>query len=215
MRSKIASAYGSGESSGNGKRLMSDPHALRARRHARRRAARRPRRSPSRDRARSRRARERRADTPAASRPGARAAARPPAAARPRTRAPARQRLLGLADEEGVDERRQRLGVRRRRPARTGPADRVARSAARSGKPRQIEHVQHVGVVSSYCSEKCRSRRTPQRTCRLQRHERQPARAQLGLAVEPGREGRSQAMPGCLFRRPYRILVPRWDIPIS
>ena len=65
----------------------------------------------------------------------------------------------------------------------------VAAIGAAQRDARQVQQRSSTFVyVSSYCSEKPTTSNVGQRRRRLERQERQPARAQLGLAVEPGRE---------------------------
>ncbi len=149
MRSKTASAYGTGESSGNGKRLMSrDQRAATARRHARieRRADHQRARCAASivgrvERGHVERTARGQADQALAARHAARAAAPPPSAAATGSTSSASPM------KNGVDERRQRLGVRGRRAAGRAPAGRVVAAVGRAQRDAaEVEQRQHVGV---------------------------------------------------------------------
>ena len=119
----------------------------------------------------------------------ARAATRPRARSAAASRTSAGSASSRLADEEGVDERRQRLRVRRGRAAGDDQRRRRRRGPrCAAGCPRRSSTLSTFVYVSSYCSEKPTHVELGQRRRRLERQDRQPARAQLGLAVEPGRE---------------------------
>ncbi len=100
-----------------------------------------------------------------------------------------RQPLLGLADEERVDERRQRLGVGRGRPAGDHQRRVVAAVGGAQRQPREIQQVQHVGVGQLVLQRETDHVERRQRRRRLERQHRQAALAQLRLAVAPRREG--------------------------
>ena len=154
MRSKIASAYGSGESSGNGKRLMSATSA-RSGRAGTRGSTGAPTTIEPGLRVDLGRVQLGHVERVARGQPDEPLAARHAGAPQRRRLAhQPGQRLLALADEERVDERRQRLRVRRGRTARDDqrPGRRRGR-ALRSGMPDRSSTLSTLVYVSSYCSE--------------------------------------------------------------
>ena len=140
-------------------------------------------------RPRSRTARARRARYAAASWMQPLAPRHPRASQRRRLAHQRRQLLLGLADEEGVDERRQRLGVRRRRAAGDDQRRVVAAIGARAaGCPPRSSRLRTFVYVSSYCSEKPTTSNAGSGDADSSVSIGSPRGAQLGLAVQPGRE---------------------------
>ena len=120
-----------------------------------------------------------------------------------------RQRLLRLADEEGVDEGGQRLGVRGRRAAGDDQRRPVVAVRRAQRDPRQVQDGQHVGVGQLVLQREADHVELAHRRRRLQRHQRQPARAQLGLAVEPGREHALAGEPVGLVEDAVQDLRPQ------
>ncbi len=57
------------------------------------------------------------------------------------------ERLLGVADQEGVEEVRERLGIRDARAAADDDRVRLAALRCEDGDPREVEHVRDVRVV--------------------------------------------------------------------
>jgi hypothetical protein len=120
-----------------------------------------------------------------------------------------RQQLLGLADERRVDERRDRLGVRRRRAADQhqrrvlGALGRAQRDAP------EIEQREHVGERQLVLQRDADHVELAQRALGLERHQRQPARAQLGLHVGPRRERALARDPGIAIEQRIDDLGPQ------
>ena len=99
-----------------------------------------------------------------------------------------RQLLFRLADEERVDERRQRLRVRRGRTARQHQRRVLAPVGGTNRQTAQVQHRQHVRVGQLVLKREADHVEVGDRRGGLQRDQRQAAGAQLGLAVEPGGE---------------------------
>jgi hypothetical protein len=95
-------------------------------------------------------------------------------------------RLLTVAEQHAVEEGGQRLGVEGARAP--GDDDRVARAAgggAQRDAP-QLEHGEEVRVGELVLEAEAHDVEGPEREVALERHEREPARAQQGLQVRPG-----------------------------
>ncbi len=98
-----------------------------------------------------------------------------------------RKRLLGVADQEGVEEVGDRLGVRRARPA--AEDDRVGLTAVAlpDRQTREIQHVQDVRVVQLRLEREAEDVEVGHGRERLGREERQRRLAHLRLEVHPRR----------------------------
>ncbi len=96
-------------------------------------------------------------------------------------------RLLAVAEEDGVEEGCERLGIEGARSP--GDDERVAGTARRCAQryAAQLEHGQQVGVRQLVLQAEADHVEVAQRECALQRDERQAAGAQQGLEIGPGR----------------------------
>ena len=96
--------------------------------------------------------------------------------------------VLAFADQDSVEERRQRLRVHR--PWASPDHERIARPAiGRAHRhSREVEHVEDVGVGQLIGQRDANGVELAQGRARLQREQRQAPRSQLLLHVRPGRE---------------------------
>ncbi len=112
---------------------------------------------------------------------------------RPRARAVAvgveehRQRLLGVADEERVEEVRDRLRVRRAGSAAEDDRIGLAPVALPHRQPGEIQHVEDVRVVELRLEREAQDVEVRDRRERLRREERNPVLAHPLLEIHPWR----------------------------
>ena len=98
------------------------------------------------------------------------------------------QKLLRLADEEGIDERGQRLGVRRHRPAGQHQGIGFGACDRPQGEAAQIKNVEHAREIQLVLQGKADHVEIAKPAPGFQREERERAAAQFLFHVGPGRE---------------------------
>ena len=107
-----------------------------------------------------------------------------------------RQALFGVADQEGVHERREGLGLRRHRPA--GEHQRVLRPPLRrvERQSAEVEHGEHIRESEFVLQGKPHQVEVPERPAGLQTHQRQVPFAQLRFHVRPRAEAALERQVG-------------------
>ena len=89
------------------------------------------------------------------------------------------------------------------------------RSALRSGIPDRSSTFSTFVYVSSYCSENPTTSNAASGAADSSVRTGSPRARSSASQSSHGEKARSQAMSGARLRTPYRIFVPRCDIPIS
>ena len=98
-----------------------------------------------------------------------------------------RQRLLGVAHEERVEEVGDRLGVRRAGPASEDDRIGLAAVALPHRQPREVQHVEDVRVVELRLEREAQDVEVRDGRERLRREERNPVLAHPRLEIHPRR----------------------------
>ena len=130
-----------------------------------------------------------------------------------RIQAERRQKLLGLADEEGVNKRRQRFGMGGHGTAAQNQRRVVGTVGRAQGHAGKIQDVEHPGEVQLVLQGKAHHVESLQRARALQREQRQATVAQLCLHVDPRRKHALAGNAGRLVEQRVEDLAAQMGHP--